>query len=244
MVWAIESGLQIGKISSGVQCQDNKTQPTGEIPQRFTQTTQRFRNAFRVLSSFARHLCVLRVRLSGCSAPKDSLPMDDLNDLAYFAHVAERLCRCTERATGIPKSKLSRRIAELEARLGVRLINAARGTCRHRHRPAHAAARAMLAGRRRAGPGAAGDSGAARRGAPTSCPPALLQHAVSDMLALSQRLAAGHAAGAVKPTPQRRWQAGRRQPGAARAPHRRRAAAGRDRQALGAGPHQLVAARR
>ena len=49
--------------------------------------------------------------------------MDDLNDLAYFAHVAEHGgFAAAERATGIPKSKLSRRIAELEARLGVRLI--------------------------------------------------------------------------------------------------------------------------
>ena len=49
--------------------------------------------------------------------------MDDLNDLAYFAHVAEHGgFAAAERATGIPKSKLSRRIAALEAALGVRLI--------------------------------------------------------------------------------------------------------------------------
>ncbi|WP_346899629.1 LysR substrate-binding domain-containing protein [uncultured Roseibium sp.] len=47
----------------------------------------------------------------------------DLNDLAYFAEVvAYRGFAPAGRAIGVPKSKLSRRIAALEDRLGVRLI--------------------------------------------------------------------------------------------------------------------------
>lgn len=49
--------------------------------------------------------------------------MQDLNDLYYFAQVVDRGGFAPAgRALGIPKSKLSRRIAVLEERLGVRLI--------------------------------------------------------------------------------------------------------------------------
>ncbi|WP_223671077.1 LysR family transcriptional regulator [Kangiella shandongensis] len=49
--------------------------------------------------------------------------MQDLNDLYYFALVVEHAgFAAAERASGIPKSKLSRRVAELEERLGVRLL--------------------------------------------------------------------------------------------------------------------------
>lgn len=49
--------------------------------------------------------------------------MEDLNDLYFFAQVVEhRGFAPAGRALGIPKSKLSRRIALLEQRLGVRLI--------------------------------------------------------------------------------------------------------------------------
>lgn len=49
--------------------------------------------------------------------------MQDLNDLYYFAQVVEhRGFAPAGRALGVPKSKLSRRIALLEERLGVRLI--------------------------------------------------------------------------------------------------------------------------
>jgi len=49
--------------------------------------------------------------------------MQDLNDMVYFAEVVERGgFAAAGRALGIPKSKLSRRVAELEARLGVRLL--------------------------------------------------------------------------------------------------------------------------
>lgn len=49
--------------------------------------------------------------------------MQDLNDLYYFAQVVDhRGFAPAGRALGVPKSKLSRRIALLEERLGVRLI--------------------------------------------------------------------------------------------------------------------------
>jgi DNA-binding transcriptional LysR family regulator len=50
-----------------------------------------------------------------------SLP--DLNDLQFFASVVEHGgYAAAERALGIPKSRLSRRIAQLESELGVRLL--------------------------------------------------------------------------------------------------------------------------
>lgn len=49
--------------------------------------------------------------------------MQDLNDLYYFAMVVEHAgFAAAERALGIPKSRLSRRIAQLETDLGVRLL--------------------------------------------------------------------------------------------------------------------------
>lgn len=49
--------------------------------------------------------------------------MQDLNDMAYFAEVVDRGgFAAAGRSLGLPKSKLSRRVAELEARLGVRLL--------------------------------------------------------------------------------------------------------------------------
>ncbi len=49
--------------------------------------------------------------------------MHDLNDLYLFAQVVEHGgFAAAGRAIGVPKSKLSRRVGELEARLGVRLI--------------------------------------------------------------------------------------------------------------------------
>lgn len=50
--------------------------------------------------------------------------MQDLNDLYFFAQVVEHGgFAAASRATGVPKSKLSRRIALLEERLGVRLLH-------------------------------------------------------------------------------------------------------------------------
>lgn len=49
--------------------------------------------------------------------------MQDLNDMLYFAEVVEKGgFAAAGRVLGVPKSKLSRRVAELEARLGVRLL--------------------------------------------------------------------------------------------------------------------------
>ena len=49
--------------------------------------------------------------------------MQDLNDLAYFAEVVDQgSFAAAARTLGVPKSRLSRRVAELEARLGVRLL--------------------------------------------------------------------------------------------------------------------------
>lgn len=49
--------------------------------------------------------------------------MQDLNDLMYFAKVVEHGgFSAAGQQLGIPKSRLSRRVAELEARLGVRLL--------------------------------------------------------------------------------------------------------------------------
>ena len=49
--------------------------------------------------------------------------MNDLNDLYYFAVVVDHGgFAAAERALGIPKSRLSRRISSLEAELGVRLL--------------------------------------------------------------------------------------------------------------------------
>jgi DNA-binding transcriptional LysR family regulator len=49
--------------------------------------------------------------------------MQDLNDLFYFSIVVEQNgFAAAGRALGIPKSRLSRRISQLEERLGVRLL--------------------------------------------------------------------------------------------------------------------------
>lgn len=49
--------------------------------------------------------------------------MQDFNDLSYFVHVVDHGgFTPASRATGVPKSRLSRRVAELEQRLGVQLL--------------------------------------------------------------------------------------------------------------------------
>ena len=64
-----------------------------------------------------------RRNLSSAFQIKNDKPMQDLNDLYYFAMVVDHGGFAPAgRAFGIPKSKLSRRIALLEERLGVRLI--------------------------------------------------------------------------------------------------------------------------
>ena len=68
--------------------------------------------------------------------------MHDLNDLYYFAMVVDHGgFAAAERALGIPKSRLSRRISQLETDLGVRLLQRSTrrfavtdvGTSVHRH---------------------------------------------------------------------------------------------------------------
>ena len=49
--------------------------------------------------------------------------MQDLNDMLFFAEVADRgSFSAAGRALAVPKSRLSRRVADLESRLGVRLL--------------------------------------------------------------------------------------------------------------------------
>lgn len=112
-------------------------------------------------------------------------PLTDLNDLAYFAAVAEHGgFAAAERAIDVPKSKLSRRVAQLETRLGTRLIQ--RTTRRFALTDTGLAvlehARAMLAEAEAAEALAAADGGVPRGTVRLSCPPALLHAAVGPML--------------------------------------------------------------
>ena len=70
------------------------------------------------------------------------MPVQDLNDLYYFSAVVDHGgFAAAERALGIPKSRLSRRISALESELGVRLLQRSTrrfavtdvGTSVHRH---------------------------------------------------------------------------------------------------------------
>jgi len=116
--------------------------------------------------------------------------VQDLNDLYYFAQVVEHGGFAPAgRALGEPKSKLSRRVAALEERLGVRLLNRSTrhvsvteiGKIFHNH------CRAMLVQAE-----AAEDAIASLRAEPcglvrVSCPVALLDARVADMLAAYQQ---------------------------------------------------------
>ena len=112
-------------------------------------------------------------------------PLTDLNDLAYFAAVAEHGgFAAAERAIDVPKSKLSRRLAQLEARLGTRLIQ--RTTRRFALTETGQAvlehARAMLVEAEAAEALASVEDVAPRGTVRLSCPPALLHGAVGPML--------------------------------------------------------------
>lgn len=111
--------------------------------------------------------------------------MHDLNDFAYFAAVADHGGFAPAgRALGIAKSKLSRRVAALEARLGLRLLHrttrrfaiteTGEAFLRHCH--------AMLAEAQAAEALIAEQSSAPRGTVRLACPPALLHAAVSQML--------------------------------------------------------------
>jgi DNA-binding transcriptional LysR family regulator len=111
--------------------------------------------------------------------------MHDLNDLAFFAAVADHGgFAAASRALGVPKSRLSRRVAALEARLGVRLLQRTTrrfavtevGEAFLRH------CRAMAAEAEAAEQLVAEQAQAPRGTVRLSCPPALLQHAVDELL--------------------------------------------------------------
>ena len=112
--------------------------------------------------------------------------MQDLNDLAYFAAIADAGgIAPASRALGVPKSKLSRRLALLEERMGLRL--AQRTTRRFALTEVGEAvlrhARAMRAEADAAEALTAEQATEPRGSVRLSCPPALLQHGVGDMLA-------------------------------------------------------------
>lgn len=112
--------------------------------------------------------------------------MQDLNDLYMFAQVVEHGgFAAAGRAIGMPKSKLSRRVGELEARLGVRLIQRSTrkfavtdiGHDYHEHCIAmlvEAEAAQEVIDRSRSEP-----QGIVR----VSCPPSLICFGVGDMIA-------------------------------------------------------------
>lgn len=112
--------------------------------------------------------------------------MQDLNDLYLYAQVVEHGgFAAASRAIGVPKSKLSRRVGELEARLGVRLIQRSTrqfavteiGEAYYRHCVAmlvEAEAAQEVIDRSRSEP-----HGIVR----VSCPPALVCFQVGDMIA-------------------------------------------------------------
>src|SRR6266852_1878135 len=114
------------------------------------------------------------------------IPVRDLNDLYFFAKVADfGSYTAAARALGLQTSKLSRRIAALETELGVRLINRTTrrlslteaGKTLHRH------SLALLAEAQ-----AAKDAMSQLLGSPQglvriSCPTGLLEGGVADVLA-------------------------------------------------------------
>ncbi len=111
--------------------------------------------------------------------------MQNLDDLAYFALVAEHGgFAAAERATDIPKSKLSRRVAELEDRLGVRL--AQRSTRRFALTPLGEQildhAHAMLAEAEAVRALAHEQTHEPRGRVHLACPPALLHAGVGSLL--------------------------------------------------------------
>ena len=117
-------------------------------------------------------------------------PVHDLNDLYYFAQVVDHGGFAPAgRALGEPKSKLSRRIAGLEERLGARLLNRSTRhvTVTEIGRIFHTHCKAMLVQAE-----AAQEAIDAMRAEPCgtlriSCPVALLEARVAGMLAEFQR---------------------------------------------------------
>lgn len=112
--------------------------------------------------------------------------MQDLNDLYYFAQVVDhRGFAPAARALGVPKSRLSRRVAALEEQLGVRLIQRStrQVSVTEIGRAYYTHCRAMIVEAE-----AAQDAIDLRRAEPCgivrmTCPIALLDARVADMLA-------------------------------------------------------------
>jgi len=115
-----------------------------------------------------------------------SQPMRDLNDLYYFVQVVDHGGFAPAgRALGMPKSRLSRRIALLEARLGTRLIQ--RSTRRFKvteaGRTYYGHCKAMLVEADAADEAIAMTQAEPRGIVRVSCPVALLEARMADMFA-------------------------------------------------------------
>uniref|UniRef100_B0T964 Transcriptional regulator, LysR family n=1 Tax=Caulobacter sp. (strain K31) TaxID=366602 RepID=B0T964_CAUSK len=110
--------------------------------------------------------------------------MDDLNDLMFFGDVVTHGgFAAAARATGVPKSKLSRRVAVLEEQLGVRLIERStrRFVVTEIGQAFHARCRAMVLEAEGAMALVAESRGEPRGLVRFSCPPGILQ-ALSPLL--------------------------------------------------------------
>jgi len=111
--------------------------------------------------------------------------MDPLNDLSCFAHVVEHGgFAAAERALGIPKSRLSRGVAALEARLGVKLLirSTRRFAVTDIGRQVFVQARAMLDAADAATTVAQQLSASPRGRVRVSCPVSLAQHQMPRLL--------------------------------------------------------------
>jgi DNA-binding transcriptional LysR family regulator len=105
--------------------------------------------------------------------------MLDLNDLHFFAQVVDRgSFAAASKALGVPKSRLSRRIAALEARLGVRLMHRTtrKLALTDIGRDTYAHSRAMVTAAEAAERAAADRSGTPRGLLRIACPLGLVQH--------------------------------------------------------------------
>ena len=110
----------------------------------------------------------------------------DLNDLFYYVQVVEHQGFAPAgRALGIPKSRLSRRISQLESRLGVRLIQRStrRFSITEVGRTYYTHCKAMLIEAEAAEEAIAMTRSEPRGVVRLSCPVALLDASVGDMLA-------------------------------------------------------------
>lgn len=116
--------------------------------------------------------------------------MQDLNDLYYFAKVVEHGgFAAASRALGEPKSKLSRRVAQLEDHLGVRLIQRStrRFSVTEVGQTYYAHCRAMLVEAEAAGEAIERSRAQPRGTVRLSCPTMLLDFRVAAMVASFMR---------------------------------------------------------